>query len=148
MSKVFVINKKQIRLVAIVALVVIAAAVYLRWNQTNAAQTMAGSPHVFTMVTGEFKTTNENGQKLELYTWHPGTIVVPRGEPVQLNIIGFNGDSHPFVIEGLNIKGTVKKGETTTVNFTADHPGTYPILCLTHQEPKQKGPMVGYLIVQ
>ncbi|GGF95763.1 cupredoxin domain-containing protein [Paenibacillus abyssi] len=148
MSKVFVISKKQIRLFAILALVVIMAAAYLRWDQTKTASSTPGTERVIHLITTEFKTKTADGKELEIYRFDPGTIVVQRGELIQLNITGINGQSHPFVIEGLNVKGEVKKGQTTVVRFTADQPGTYPILCLTHTEMKHGGPMVGYLVVQ
>jgi FtsP/CotA-like multicopper oxidase with cupredoxin domain len=147
-SKVFVISRKQIRMAAVMVVVLALAAVYLRWNQSEAATIMTGEDRIFHLVTGEFKSVGKDGKEFEVYRWDPGTIVVERGQQVQLHITGVNGASHPFVIEGLGVRGEVRKGETTIVKFSADHPGTYPILCLTHTDQQQSGPMVGYIVVQ
>jgi heme/copper-type cytochrome/quinol oxidase subunit 2 len=58
-----------------------------------------------------------------------------------------NGDSHPFIIEGLNVKGEVKKGKETVVSFTAQKEGIYRIICTTHSDIAHNGPMVGYIVV-
>ncbi|XEC93593.1 cupredoxin domain-containing protein [Paenibacillus tarimensis] len=148
MSKVFVVSKKQIQLFTILVLVVVMAAAYLRWDHARTASGTPDTERVIHLVTGEYKTTTKDGKEFEVYRWDPGTIVVKQGEQIQLNITGVNGLSHPFVIEGLNIKGEVQKGETTIVRFTAKQPGTYPIICLTHTDINQGGPMVGYITVQ
>jgi len=148
MSKIFVISKKQIRMAAVLVAVLALAVVYLRWNQSEAATVMSGEDRIFHLVTGEFKSVGEDGKEIEVYRWDPGTIVVERGQQVQLHITGVNGASHPFVIEGLGVRGEVRKGETTIVKFAAEHAGTYPILCLTHTDQLQGGPMVGYIVVQ
>ncbi|WP_028563897.1 cupredoxin domain-containing protein [Paenibacillus pinihumi] len=148
MSKIFVVSKRQFRVAGVIALAAILACGYLFWSRS---ETVSGTPHkeqVFHLVTGEFKTTTDDGNELEVYRFDPGSIYVRKGEPVQLNITGINGKSHPFIIEGLNIRGEVQKGKVTTVRFTADQPGTYPIVCLTHTQLKQGGPMVGYIVVQ
>lgn len=51
------------------------------------------------------------------------------------------------MIEGLNVKGEVKKGEETVVSFRADEAGIYRIVCLTHPDIAHNGPMIGYLVV-
>lgn len=149
MSKIWIVSKRQLRAVGLISLTVLLATGYLLWSSKDspASGTMQ-SEQVFHLVTGEFKTTTDSGEELEVYRFDPGTLYIRRGQPVQLNITGVNGKSHPFVIEGLNIQGEVRKGKITTVRFTADQPGTYPIVCLTHTELKNGGPMIGYLVVQ
>lgn len=148
MSKIFVVTKKQIRLFAAILLIVLIAAACLKWNQSKETIGASQEPRVFHLVTGEFKTTTKEGRAFEVYRWDPGTIIVNAGDPVELRIAGVNGQSHPFVIEGLNVKGEVVKGKTTVVRFTAERKGTYPIVCLTHDTMENSGPMVGYIVVQ
>ncbi|MBJ6361324.1 cupredoxin domain-containing protein [Paenibacillus sp. GCM10012307] len=148
MSKIFVVSKKQFRVAGVLALAAILACGYLFWSRSESVSGTPQNEQVYHLVTGEFKTTTDDGSELEVYRFDPGTIYVRKGEPVQLNITGINGKIHPFIIEGLNIKGEVQKGKVTTVRFTADQPGTYPIVCLTHTQLKRGGPMVGYIVVQ
>ncbi|NQD67009.1 hypothetical protein HP456_13925 [Bacillus haikouensis] len=101
----------------------------------------------FELVTGEFKTHNAEGEEIETYRWDPGTIVVEKDKAVQLRIHGVNGESHPFYIEGTNVKGTVKKGEETIVDVTFSKEGTYRLICESHHSMKNNGPMIGYIIV-
>jgi heme/copper-type cytochrome/quinol oxidase subunit 2 len=110
----------------------------------------AASPapaRVIDMVTGEFESKLANGKLVESYRWDPGTIVVERGETVTLRIRGISGDSHPFFIDGLDVKGTVEKGKVSSYTFTPTKAGTYRIVCLTHQDAAHDGPMIGYLVV-
>ncbi|MCI3923091.1 cupredoxin domain-containing protein [Paenibacillus sp. TRM 82003] len=102
---------------------------------------------VIHMVTGEFSATTKDGKKIEAYRWDPGTVFVNKGENVKLKLYGVNGENHPFLIEGLNIQGVVKKGEETVVNFHASKEGIYRIICLTHPDAANEGPMIGYIVV-
>lgn len=99
------------------------------------------------MVTGEFKATLPNGQKIEAYRWDPGTIVVQKGEKVNLVISGVNGAEHPFSIEGTDIKGVVKKGEDTVVPLQFKEEGIYRLICHTHHTKDKNGPMIAYIYV-
>ncbi|WP_274652573.1 cupredoxin domain-containing protein [Paenibacillus humicola] len=149
MSKIFVISKKQIRLFAVLLLVLICAAAYLKWNKSFAAvMGVPGQTKVIQLVTGEFETRTSDGKNLEAYRWDPGTVIVNQGDEVELRISGISGDTHPFVIEGLGVKGQVTKGQVTVVRFTAERKGTYPIVCQTHDTMDHGGPMVGYIVVQ
>jgi len=69
---------------------------------------------------------------VETYRWDPGTIVVNQGDVVTLEIIGINGEEHPFSVEGYNVGGTVKRGQLTRVTFTADKAGLFKIACGVH----------------
>jgi len=148
MSKVYFIHKRKLYLALALAAAFLLALAYLRWERAILAGGKPAETAVFHLVTGEFSSTGPDGRRIEVYRWDPGHIVVGRGQPVELQITGVNGASHPFVIKGLNIRGVVRKGETTVVRFTAEHPGTYPIICLTHRDLEQNGPMVGYITVQ
>lgn len=76
------------------------------------------------------------------YRWEPGTVVVYQGDEVELQIFGVNGASHPGRIEGYEKTFAVKRGELTTLSFTADKAGVFRIICDIH------GPsMTGTLVV-
>jgi plastocyanin len=148
MSKVFLIHKKHL-VIAGVVIALTAAVLYAARDRSilPALAEAPGSVRTIHMVTGEFATKTADGKEIEAYRWDPGTIVVQKGETIHLSIYGVNGDSHPFIIEGLNVKGEVKKGHETVVSFTAEKEGTYRIICLTHPDMAHKGPMVGYIVV-
>lgn len=152
MSKVVFIDRKKMQLYVLLAVVVVLVGAYIGWQQSRpasgAASVASDSPRIIHLVTGEYKATSDNGKVLESYRWDPGTVILRKDEPVELRITGINGQSHPFVIEGLNITGEVRKGKTTVVQFTPRTAGIYPIICQTHNELSQGGPMVGYLVVQ
>lgn len=138
------------KLLLAVGIFLLAAAYLLYVRQEQAASvtgTAAAGERTIHMVTGEFKSTLPDGKEIEAYRWDPGTIVVRKGEKVKLSITGVNGASHPFMIEGLGIKGEVKKGEETVVSFQADKPGVYRLICLTHPDFAHSGPMIGYIVV-
>jgi len=71
------------------------------------------------------------------YRWDPGTIVVNEGDRVTLEIVGINGDEHPFTIEGYWITGVVRRGQVTRVTFAADKPGIFKIICRQHAPSMQ-----------
>ncbi|MCS7464754.1 cupredoxin domain-containing protein [Paenibacillus doosanensis] len=153
MSKIFVVSKKQLRQWAITLLVILGAlgtAWYWGYSEPRTASSPTpaqGEARTIHIVTGEFKSTGPDGKEIEAYRWDPGTIHVQRGELIRLSLYGVNGASHPFIIDGLNIKGEVKKGKETVVFFQTDTPGTYRIVCLSHPDIAHKGPMVGYIVV-
>ena len=78
---------------------------------------------------------------VETYRWLPGTVTVVEGDHVTLEILGINGKSHAATIEGYDKKFEVKRGELTTVEFDADKPGIFRIVCHTHQ-PAMTGTLV------
>jgi plastocyanin len=102
---------------------------------------------VINMVTGEFKSKTKEGKEIEAYRWDPGTIHVPEGEKVKFSIYGVNGEEHPFIIEGTKMKGVVKKGKETTFTARFDKEGIYRLICLTHSDIEQNGPMIAYIVV-
>lgn len=99
------------------------------------------------MVTGEFTSTDDDGKEIEAYRWDPGTIYVPKNEPIKLSIYGVNGKEHPFYIEGTNIRGTVKKGKETLLNLRIKKEGVYRLICTAHHNIKNNGPMIAYIEV-
>lgn len=99
------------------------------------------------MVTGEFKSTLENGKEIEAYRWDPGTIFIEKDEKVRLTILGVNGQEHPFMIEGTSIKGVVRKGAETVIPLQFKKEGIYRLICLTHPTAEKSGPMIGYIVV-
>ena len=46
----------------------------------------------------------------ETYRFDPGTIVINQGDIVTLEIIGINGQAHPFAVEGYDVSGVVRRG--------------------------------------
>ena len=99
------------------------------------------------IVTGEFYGKNAKGQEIEAYRWDSGTIFVQKGEKIRLNILGISGKEHPFIVEGTDIKGTVKQGEETVVPMQFEEEGVYRLICLTHPDKLHNGPMIAYIIV-
>jgi heme/copper-type cytochrome/quinol oxidase subunit 2 len=147
MSRIYIIHKKHIYLTTAAVLIILSAVLYWSRERIIPTSTGPGAGRTIHMVTGEFKTKTAEGKEIEAYRWDPGTIIVHKGEKISLSINGVNGESHPFIIEGLNIKGEVKKGKETIVSFTPDKEGTYRIICLTHPDTAHNGPMVGYIVV-
>jgi heme/copper-type cytochrome/quinol oxidase subunit 2 len=99
--------------------------------------------HLFTV---EYK-AQVNDNEMEAYRWDPGTIVLYKGETVRLHLHGFHGKEHNFSIPAFNMKGTVKKGQVTTVEFQPDRTGTFELICHNHLTPAAHGPMIGYITV-
>jgi plastocyanin len=99
------------------------------------------------LVTGEFSSKLPDGTEIEAYRWDPGTIFVQVGEKVNLNILGVNGNEHPFMIENTSIKGIIKKGEETVIPLQFNKEGVYRLICLTHIDEKSEGPMIAYIVV-
>lgn len=147
MSKIWVIHQKQLQVIIFSALLITVAAVYLNYANSEAAVAQPSEERTIPMVTGEFKTTTEDGKIIETYVWHPDTVYVKKGERIRLSISGVNGKSHPFLIEGMDIRGEVKKGKETIVRFTAEKEGIYRLICHTHHDLENGGPMVGYIVV-
>lgn len=134
-------------LIVIGATVLLAGSPKEWFSQQTATEQMKETSKTFDLVTGEFKTTTEDGKELEVYRFSPGYMTVNKGDNVTLNIHGVNGHEHHFEIKEFNVSGTVGKGETTTVNFNADQAGTFELICTNHATFEHGGPMVAYLTV-
>jgi plastocyanin len=76
------------------------------------------------------------------YRWDPNQIIVNQGDEVTLEVVGINGAEHPSLIEGYDVRFSVKRGAVSTVTFTADKAGVFKILCVKHNPS-----MVGELVV-
>jgi plastocyanin len=75
--------------------------------------------------------------EVSTYRWDPGTIVVNEGDTVTLEIVGINGDEHPFTIEGYWVSDVVHRGKLTRVTFVADKPGIFKVICRKHAPSMQ-----------
>ncbi|MDQ0902114.1 MULTISPECIES: cupredoxin domain-containing protein [unclassified Paenibacillus] len=147
MSQVWIVKRKHLYLAAAALLLLLSGLLYLNRGSIVSTAAEPTAERTIHMVAGEFKSTTADGKTIEAYRWDPGTVVVQKGERIKLSIYGVNGQSHPFLIEGLNISGEVKKGKETVVHFTADQEGTYRLICLTHTDIAHSGPMIGYIVV-
>lgn len=144
-----VVRKRVLYIVGFIALLAIFGSLWMSLKQdaTPAIGQQKETIREIHLVTGEFKASTEDGKEIEAYRWDPGTIFVEKGEKVRLKILGVNGKEHPFIIEGTDIKGIVKKGEETVVPLEFDKEGTYRLICLTHPSAENSGPMIAYIVV-
>lgn len=62
------------------------------------------------------------------YEFSPNPIHVRKGEHVKLVITATDRD-HGIKLEAFHIEQKLKKGEPTTIEFTADKAGTFPFKC-------------------
>lgn len=77
-----------------------------------------------TMVNVEYE-----GSKL----WLPGTLTVKKGAKVTVKLINNTpSGQHGFAIPAFKVAEIVDKGQTKTVQFTADQEGIFPIICQLH----------------
>ncbi|MFZ3588820.1 cupredoxin domain-containing protein [Bacillus sp. DJP31] len=147
--KFIIIKKSWVITTALALILLVCGIIFLKPSAMPTVGSSASEHEVFTfqMVTGEFSSKNDSGKELESYRWDPGTIVVPNEKDIELRIFGVNGKEHPFIIEGTNVKGIVKKGEETVLNLRFSKEGTYRIICSTHPDIDHNGPMIGYIVV-
>jgi len=75
--------------------------------------------------------------------WLPGTIVVKKGDEVELTLIN-NAPSgvHGFFIPAFDVRKDVQKGKKEVLTFKADKDGIFPMKC--HLHPAHVG---GQLVV-
>lgn len=149
MATIWYVRKRHVYLSALALLLLVAGGILTYWKVIR-DKPVGGMPEgerLIHIVTGEFKSTTEDGKVIESYRFDPGTIYVKKGEQVKLVFYGVNGASHPFIIEGTSIKGEVRKGEETIIPFRADKEGVYRIICLIHPDKDHNGPMIGYIVV-
>jgi hypothetical protein len=145
-----VLKKRSLLLFFLISVTILSASIWLIFKSPDVP---AINPNVenkvreIHMVTGEFKTKTVNGKVIEAYRWDPGTIFLEKDEAVNLIIYGVNGNEHPFMIEGTDIRGTVKKGEETLVPLKFAKEGTYRLICFTHKDKDHSGPMIAYIVV-
>lgn len=100
---------------------------------------------------GEAPVTDRNRgpvKKIERYTFHPGFLVVNRGDKVVLKIHVIKGDKHIVTIPAFNVPETqILRGEEKTISFVANKAGIFEIKCTNHVDPHKEGPMVAYIYV-
>jgi cytochrome c oxidase subunit 2 len=89
---------------------------------------------------GEIKVTAKK------YEFDPNAIRVKKGDHVKLVITALDHD-HGFKLEAFHIDQLLKKGEATTVEFTADQAGTFPFQC-SHLCGMGHKKMKGELVVE
>ncbi len=118
------------------------------WN------TMTQSPSDVAAQIGEER-IERDGSNVTVYmtsirsTIRPDFIDTKVGDTVTMNITNVEmalDATHGFVMPGQNINLSIEPGETTSVTFVADTPGTYPYYCTEfcsalHLE------MMGYMLV-
>jgi plastocyanin len=71
--------------------------------------------------------------EVSTYVWAPSQILVNQGDEVTLEFVGINGAAHPTEIRGLGKAFTLTRGQVTRVEFRADKPGVYLVICSAHQ---------------
>lgn len=71
--------------------------------------------------------------EVSAYVWSPSQIIVSQGDDVTLEFVGINGAAHPTEISGLGKTFTLQRGHTMRIDFKADKPGVYPVICGAHQ---------------
>ena len=87
-------------------------------------------------------------KKIERYTFHPGFLIVNRGDKVVLKVHDIKGDKHIVEIPAFRVRETqILRGEEKTISFVADKAGIFEIKCTNHVDSKKEGPMVAYLYV-
>jgi nitrosocyanin len=86
----------------------------------------ADSPHEFTVVNIEYEGTK---------VFVPSTLVVHKGDTVKIKVINniqSEPPNHGFAIPDFKVEEVVNRGETKTVEFTADKAGVFEIKCHLH----------------
>lgn len=143
-----VLKKNTIILSCLIILMILISSIWLFVRQEALPASLAGDQlREIHLVTAEFKTKTDDGKEIEAYRWDPGTVYVEKDEKVLLRIYGINGHEHPFIIEGTDIEGVVKKGQETTVELQFKEEGVYRLVCLTHPDIGSNGPMIANIVV-
>lgn len=149
MTKIFVLKRKRMVVFTIVILAALIAGYWI-YHSDQAIPVFGKSTtetRVYDMAAIEFTSTRADGTGTEMYQWYPSTVYANKGETVELRIRGIHGESHPFIIEGMQIKEEVRKGEETVIQFDATKKGIFKLVCLTHQDDETNGPMVAHIVV-
>src|SRR3989338_4618765 len=72
-------------------------------------------------------------KKIERYVFHPGFLVVNRGDRVVLKIHALKGDKHIVQIPAFKTGETqILRGEEKTISFVANKAGVFEIQCTNH----------------
>lgn len=86
-----------------------------------------------TLVNYETEGPMVDGKPSAVKQWLPGTIIVKKGDDVELTLINNvpSGD-HGFTIPDFKIVKVVKKGVKEVVKFKADKDGLFNMKCQMH----------------
>jgi plastocyanin len=97
---------------------------------------------------GQAMVANEISLAAFEFGFTPGELTVRAGEKVTLTLTNTSGKmTHDWVVEGTDIRTKIlNKGETDTIEFTIDEPGTYTFYCSVGNHRAQG--MEGTLIVK
>jgi nitrosocyanin len=90
------------------------------------ASANADSPQEFTVINLEYEGTK---------VFVPSTLVVHKGDTVKIKVINnikSEPPNHGFAIPDFKVEEVVNRGETKTVEFTADKVGVFEIKCQLH----------------
>jgi cytochrome c oxidase subunit II len=91
---------------------------------------LAGSPAIG--AGGKALAPQDKAREIQLtakkYEFNPSVIEVKQGEHIKLIITATDHD-HGFECGGLHINQLLKKGDPTTIEFTADKAGTFSFRC-------------------
>ncbi len=141
----------------IIAIVVIAGVVYYFQSRPQAPQAMA--PGAATPVAGgngtdytpsDTMSTTTEVKTFDLiarnYSFTPNEIRVKTGDKVKINLTSEQGFHDWTIDEFKAATSRINTGETASVEFTADRPGTFEFYCSVGNH-RQLG-MVGNLIVE
>jgi len=95
-----------------------------------------------TSATGGTSQGPEIKMTAKKYAFDPNVITVKKGEHVKLIITALDRD-HGFKLAAFEVNQKLKKGDPTTIEFTADKAGTFPFQCsevcgLGHHKMKGK----------
>ncbi len=74
--------------------------------------------------------------------WEPTSVVAKKGDKVTLRLVNKHADEHGYEIAAFGVKEVVAGDKTSTVSFTVDKAGIFPIKC--HLHPAH---VVGQLVV-
>ena len=122
----------------------------MRRIQTTAAAAFLAALAVWVIAAQEAPSTsgpvNEIQMTAKKYEFDPSTIRVKKGDHVKL-VITASDHEHGFKLDAWKINRKLPKGETVTVEFTADQTGTFPFACSHFCGLGHKG-MKGELIVE
>ncbi|MCL6633062.1 MAG: hypothetical protein K6T63_10570 [Alicyclobacillus herbarius] len=120
----------------------------IAWAAARAdADAKASHPVVYQVVTDEIRAKQADGSVKEVYRFDPGVYVVNQGDTVDLRIRGLKGHTHPVYLEHYNVQGVVQRNQVLSLQFHADKPGVFRLICTSHQDAAHEGPMEGYLVV-
>jgi len=144
MTRVYVFRRSTLALIGAMIVVVILGFLYLKTVLADKPASAAVTTSEYHIAIVEYEGRTADGKTYDVYRFDPGTLYVQHGQQVTLTFHGVHGTQHPFYIEGYNIQGTVGRGESKSVTFTADREGTFRIVCTAHNDPV---PMIAYLVV-